>query len=83
MSEVLADGLLGWGEFQFPPFAMVEGFSDLSPLVISPKDGVEVVEACFEDGIVEGEVGDDSGLGVGCEQSRILESDSLCELVSF
>jgi len=63
--EVFSGGLVAFRWITPAPISPVEGFVDFALWAGLPEDGFEFVNACFEGGVVKGEVGDDACLEVG------------------
>ena len=61
----------------------VKGFVYGSPVCAVPENGVELVEAGFECGIVQWQVGDEADPGVGSEKVGVSEGDPFELLVFF
>lgn len=76
VAEVFADGFFEGRKVEVAPFAAVEGLVDLSLLEASPENVVELIEAGFENRVVKGKVGDETGLGSGFKQSGVLEASA-------
>jgi len=83
VSEVFTDGSFAEGAVAITPFAEVEGCLDFTLPGGLPEDFFEFGEPGFERRIVEGEVGQEVGLGMGFEEFAMTEGEFFVALVLF